>query len=130
MLDLGATHTDDMWIKRKFIQAYLSIDEIKANQVKGRSDYRTMTSNDVLSEVVSMISSKKLADTNRARVQGTKGGNLALKAKVSRVEEDEEDDECEKTPEEIKFAFHEHLALATRAFWKKSGFKNGPKGNP
>ena len=29
MMNLGATHTDDMWVKRKFIQAFLSVDEIK-----------------------------------------------------------------------------------------------------
>jgi hypothetical protein len=86
MTDLGATHTDDIWVKRKFISAYLSVDEVRANTIKGRSDYRTMTSNDVLSEVVSMISSKKLADNTRARVQGARGGNLALKAKVMRNE--------------------------------------------
>ena len=61
MLDLGATHTDDMWVKRKLIQALLPIDEVKCNTIKGRSDYRTMSSNVVLSEVVSMNSSKKIA---------------------------------------------------------------------
>ena len=89
-----------------------------------------MTSNDVLSEVVSMISSKKLADTNYARVQGAKSGNLALKAKVSRVDEDEEDDVCEKTPEEIKHAYHEHLALATRAFLEEDRIQEWSKGKP
>ena len=39
LTDLGATHADDAWIKRKFMQAYLGVDENKCNTIKGRSDF-------------------------------------------------------------------------------------------
>ena len=43
--------------------------------------------------------------------------NLALKAKVC-VEEEEEEEE-ESNPEDTKYAYHEHMALASRKFWSK-----------
>ena len=72
-----------------------------------------------------MTSSKKIADDARAHAQGIKGTNLALKAKATGqgVEEevdDEDEEECvEKSPEDVKYAYHEHMALANQVFWKK-----------
>jgi hypothetical protein len=124
MMDLGATHTDDMWVKRKFVLALLPIDVVKCNTIKGRSDYRQMSSNAVLSEVVAMTSSKKISDDARACAQGVRKVNLALKAKVvEHQEEEEEDDGYERSPEETKYAYHEHMALASRGFWGKPGNK-------
>ena len=49
-----------------------------------------------------------------------KGGNLALKAKA--VENEEESDVVESAPlwcqEEVKYAFHDYMALQANAFWK------------
>ena len=129
MMDLGATQTDDMWVKRKFIQALLPIDEVKCNTIKGRSDYHQMSSNAILSEVVAMTSSKKIADDARARAQGVRKVNLALKAKVVEHQEEEEDDGYERSLEETKYAYHEHMALASRGFWGKPGNKATSKGN-
>ena len=44
--------------------------------------------------------------------------NLALKAKVSMEEEDEEEEE-ESNLEDTKYAYHEHMAFASRQFWSK-----------
>ena len=47
--------------------------------------------------------------------QRAKKPNLALKAKVI-VEEEEEDEDEESNPEDTKYAYHEHIALASRQF--------------
>ena len=60
--------------------------------VRSRPDYYNLTSNDVLSEYVSLSIMEKNSKTNLARNQGIQGTNLALKAKVSLEDEDEEDD--------------------------------------
>jgi len=58
--------------------------------------------------------------------QRSKKPNLALKAKAS-VEEEEEEDCC---PEDTKYAYHEHMALASRQFWgKKNSRPNFNKNN-
>ena len=43
---------------------------------------------------------------------------LHLKAKVS-VEEEEEEEEEKSNPEDTKYTYHEHMALASRQFWSK-----------
>jgi hypothetical protein len=118
MVDLGATYVDDKWIKRKFVQALLPYEEIKLNSIKGRVDYRTMSSNDVLSEIIAMTIAKKNADDARARSHGVRKVNLALKAKV---EEEEEEEDLEWCPEDTKFDYHEHMAIAAKAFWGRKG---------
>ena len=90
-----------------------------------------MFSNAVLSEVVAMTSSKKIADDARARAQGVRKVNLFLKAKVvEHQEEEEEDDGYERSSEETNYAYHEHMTLASRGFWKKPGFKSTSRSNP
>ena len=66
----------------------------------------------------------KTADNAVLRSQRAKKPNLALKAKVS-VEEEEEEDE-ESNPEDTKYDYHEHMALASRQFW---GNKNNTRPN-
>ena len=54
------------------------------------------------------------ADDAVARHRGTKKPSLALKAKVVQACEEEEEEGC---PEDTKYAFIEHMALASRKFW-------------
>ena len=57
------------------------------------------------------------ADNALARVRSkTASPNLALKAKAA-SEEEEENEEEESFPEDTKYAYHEHMALASRQFW-------------
>ena len=60
----------------------------------------------------------KTADNAVLRSQRAKNPNLALKAKVIVEEEEEEEDE-ESNPEDTKYDYHEHMALASRQFWSK-----------
>jgi hypothetical protein len=117
MVDLGATYVDDKWIKRKFVQALLPYEEIKLNSIKERSDYRTMTSNDVLGEIIAMTIAKKNVNDALAHSQGVRKVNLTLKAKEVVQDEEEEVEWC---PEETKYDYHEHMALAAKAFWGKN----------
>ena len=60
----------------------------------------------------------KTADNAVLRCQRAKKPNLALKAKVI-VEEEEEVEDEESNPEDTKYDYHEHMALASRQFWSK-----------
>ena len=70
-----------------------------------------MSSSEVLDEFVAMRILEKTADNAVMRSQWVKKPNLALKAKASVEEEDEEEEE-ESNPEDTKYAYHEHMALA------------------
>jgi hypothetical protein len=66
--------------------------------------------------------SEKNADDALARARGVCAPNLALKAKVSFHEEAslmEEEESMGGSPEDMKYAHAEHMALAQRAFIKK-----------
>src|SRR4051812_37804414 len=72
------------------------------------------------------------AKTKISRHQGPKMQSLALKAKEVQFEED--DDEEDVGPEDTKYSYNEHMALASRQFWSnKKNFKSNtsifkPKG--
>ena len=83
-----------------------------------RPDFHSMTSGEVLDEFVAMNILDKTADNAVLHSQRAKKPNLALKAKVSVEEEEEEEDE-ESNPEDTKYDYHEHMALASRQFWSK-----------
>ena len=61
----------------------------------------------------------KTANNAVLRSQRAKKPNLALKAKVSVEEEEEEEEDEESNPEDTKYDYHEHMALASRQFWSK-----------
>ena len=86
--------------------------------IRQRPDFHTLTSSEVLDEFVTMRILDKTADNAVLRSQRAKKPNLALKAKASVEEEDEEEEE-ESNPEDTKYAYHEHMALASRQFWSK-----------
>jgi hypothetical protein len=82
-----------------------------------------MTTHDILQENVVRKIAEKNADDALARARGVCAPNLALKAKVSYHEEasleEEEEEIVEGSPEYMKYAHAEHMALAQRAFMKK-----------
>jgi hypothetical protein len=96
-----------------------------------------MTSNEVLCEFTALTILKKNAEETRAHVLAGQGvHNLALKAKVVYKQEEGEGEICEEcwSPEDIKLALNEHLALNADAFWdankhklKGSKFKSSPR---
>ena len=61
--------------------------------IRQRPDFHTLTSSEVLDEFVAMNILDKTADNAVLRSQSAKKPNLALKAKVSVEEEDEEGEE-------------------------------------
>ena len=104
--DHGSKDTDDNWIKCKFLKAMSSV-------IRQRPDFHTLSSNEVLDEFVAMRILDKTADNAVLRAQWSKKPNLALKAKAC-VEEEEEEDDDESSPEDTKYAYHEHMALASQ----------------
>ena len=81
--------------------------------IRKRPDFHTLTSSEVLDEFVAMNILDKTAENAVLRSQRAKKPNLALKAKLS-VEEEEEEEEEESNPEDTKYAYHEHMARASR----------------
>src|SRR5664279_5571725 len=143
---IGATHVDDAWIKRKYVNAHMPFEPTDLKSLQGRHNYHLMSSNEVMQEMSAFQVSAKLAQDSRARVIGMhKGTSLALKAKVvakvvDQEDEDESDDEVTYLqPKEYKTLHKDYMALAARTFWddpakakafveektKSSGIKEG-----
>jgi hypothetical protein len=57
------------------------------NSIKRDSNYRKMTTHDILQEIVARKITEKNADDALAHARGVRAPNLALKAKVSYHEE-------------------------------------------
>ena len=127
--DHGSKDTDDNWIKRKFLKAMMPYNKAMSSVIRQRPDFHSMTSGEVLDEFVAMSILDKTADNAVLRSQRAKKPNLALKAKVIVEEEGEEEDE-ESNPEDTKYDYHAHMALASRQFWiKKNTRPNFNKNN-
>jgi len=130
--DHGSKDMDDTWIKRKFLKAIMPFKKSMSAVIRQRPNFHTLSSGDVLDEFIAMNILNTTADNALARVQRSKKSspNLALKAKVSQEEEEEEEEE-EGCPEDTKYAYHEHMALASRQFWgnKRNTRPNFSKNN-
>jgi hypothetical protein len=75
-----------------------------------------------LQEIIAIRIAEKNADDALAHARGVRAPNLALKAKVSHHEEasmEEEEEMVGGSPEDMKYAHAEHMALGQRAFLKK-----------
>jgi hypothetical protein len=119
---LSALQCDEKWMKRKFVQALLPFMKDTMNLIKGDANFRKMTAHDILQEIVARKISEKNADDALAWARGVCAPNLDLKAKVSYYEEASLEDEEEimgGSPEDMKYAHAEQMALAQRAFMKK-----------
>jgi hypothetical protein len=128
--DFGAHHVDDAWVKRKYVKALMPFEPADLKTLKGRHNYHEMSSNDVMQEMSAFKVEMKNAEDARARALGMRrGGNLALKAKAMEYEEEgsEEESVFAWCPENIKYDYNDHMALAARTFWRDGKFK--PKGN-
>ena len=110
--DHGSKDTDENWIKRKFLKAMMPYHKAMSSVIRQSPEFHTLSTNEVLDEFVAMRILDKTADNAALHSQRAKKPNLALKAKVS-VEEEE------SNPEDTKYAYHEHMALASRQFWSK-----------
>jgi hypothetical protein len=122
LIDLGSAQCDGKWMKRKFFQALLPFMKDKMNSIKGDTNFRKMTAHDILQEIAARKISKKNVDDALFRARGVRAPNLALKAKVSYYEEAsllEEEEILSGSPEDMKYAHTEHMALAQRALMKK-----------
>jgi hypothetical protein len=122
LIDLGSTQYDGRWMNRKFFQALLPFMKDTMNSIKGDANFQKMTTHDILQMIVARKISEKNADDALARARGVRAPNLALKAKVSLHEEAslmEEEESISGSPEDMKYAHAEHMALAQRAFMKK-----------
>jgi hypothetical protein len=89
----GCKDADDSWIKHKFISAIMPREPIRTEIIRSRADFTSMSSDDVLSEFISLTILKKNAEATLSCALAIKGGdgpNLALKA---RVEEDTKNEE-------------------------------------
>ena len=103
------------------MNALMPFEPIELKAIQGRHNYLEMSSNEVTQEMQAFKVATKNAQDNRARTMGMKqGSSLALKAKVVNQEEDVEVGECPRNvlPDDLQQAYNEHLALASRAFWR------------
>src|SRR4051812_32196834 len=117
MTNHGTKDTDDEWIKRNFITAMILYKKKITKTIRQRPDFLDLTSNQVLDEFVAMEILDAMTEMKLARQSGTKIPSLTLKAKEFQVEDD--DDEEDVGPEDTKYAYNEHMALASRQFWAR-----------
>lgn len=121
MKDHGADYVDEVWKKRKFVQAILPFEKVKMSSIKGRSSFVTMTANDILSEITSMNMDDTNADDVLARYHALKGDkrpSVALKASTHVDEEEGGGDWESFSNEDIRYAVNNHICLAMKGFWK------------
>src|ERR1041385_6651833 len=118
--------------KAKVHHGYAPTQEAYHQGHSSKARLSRVQSNQVLDEFVAMEILDSTAELKLARQSGSKMPSLALKAKEVQVEEDE--DEEEVGPKDTKYAYNEHMALASRQFWgNKKNFKSNtsnfkPKG--
>jgi hypothetical protein len=119
--DHGSKDMDDTLVKCKFLKA---IQQEYVFRDPPKPDFHTLSSNDVLDEFVAMNILNYTTDNSLAWVQRANKINLDFKAKVVQEEE-----EC--CPEDTKYAYHEHMVLASRQFWgnKRNSKPNYSKNN-
>ena len=61
--DLGASHVDDAWIKRKYVSALMPFEKTDLKSLQGRHNYHLMTSNEVMQEMAAFkVASKNVAE--------------------------------------------------------------------
>jgi hypothetical protein len=118
--DVGATYVDDAWVKRKYENALLPSEPMELKSIQGRYNYLQLSSHEVMQEVQASKVATKNAEDNRARAMGMRQGpSLALKAKVTCLDANDEVEACPSNiaPHDLEQALNGHIALATRVFW-------------
>jgi hypothetical protein len=119
--NVGASHVDDAWIKRKYVSALMPFEPTDLKILQGRHNYHFMTSNEVMQEMDAFKFATKNAKDARARALGMSNVvNVALKAKV--VDHGDEDDSDEGLsmdhPDEVKIAHSQYMSFYEKYFWK------------
>ena len=119
--NVGASHVDDAWIKRKYVSALMPFEPTDLKSLQGRHNYHLMTSNEVMQEMAAFKVAAKNAKDARARALGMSNVvNVALKAKV--VDHGDEDNSDEGLsmdhPDEVKIAHSQYMAFYAKNFWK------------
>ena len=120
------------------MNALMPFEPIELKAIQGRHDYLQMSSSEVMQKVQASKVATKNAQDNRARAMGMKQGpSLALKVMVVCLDEIDEVEACPNNilPDDLEQAYHDHVALATRAFWRDPAkakanvdLKNNPSG--
>src|SRR4051812_11692017 len=103
---------DDGWVKRKFITAMLPDKKQTTKVIRQRSNFGALTSQQVLDEFVTMEILDSTAELKLSRQRVTKRPSFALKDKEVQVDEDEDDEDV--GPQDTKYAYNEHMVLASR----------------
>src|SRR3954468_10086688 len=119
--NVGASHVDDPWIKRKYMSALMPFELTDLKSLQGRHNYHLMTSNEVMQDMATFKVTAKNAKDARARALGMSYvGNVALKAKV--LDHGDEDDSDEGLsmdhPDEVKISHGQYMAFYAKKFWK------------
>src|SRR3954467_9544653 len=92
--NVGASHVDDAWIKRKYVSALMPFEPTDLKSLQGRHNYHLMTSNEVMQEMSAFKVAAKNAKDASARALGMSNVvNVALKAKVVNFEDEDDSDE-------------------------------------
>src|SRR3954465_12809037 len=105
--NVGASHVDDAWIKRKYVSALMPFEPTDMKSLQGRHNYHLMTSNEVMQEMAAFKVAAKNAKDARARALGMSNVvNVALKAKVVDFEDEDDSDDGLSLdhPDDVKIA--------------------------
>src|SRR3954463_2816500 len=105
--NVGASHVDDAWIKRKYVSALMPFEPTDLESLQGRHNYHLMTSNEVMQEMASFKVAANNAKDSHARALGMSNVvNLALKDKVlEHVDEDDSDEGISLShPDDVKIS--------------------------
>ncbi|KAK1661717.1 hypothetical protein QYE76_049876, partial [Lolium multiflorum] len=143
---IGATHINDTWIKKKYIECMMPFVPIDVKTFVGRECYSSLTSQQVVHEMQALKVLEEASHDSRNRALGmAKGSNLALV--VNSVEEVIPQESYRASwsmsyPEDLQCHYHDHMAFHAKSFWvdpskakednikrnNKSGFTSfGPK---
>jgi hypothetical protein len=121
-INLGVSHTDDDWVKRKYIKAIMPFEVADLKTLKNKHNYDVMTSNEFMQEMDSFKVESKIVKDSRA-LGMRRGGNLALKAKAPEEVDEESGDErrnCYHQPTVEKIQERKHLS--SKRFTRRTHF--------
>ena len=119
--NVGASHVDDAWIKKKYVSALMPFEPTDLKILQGIHNYHLMTSNEVMQEMAPFKVAAKNAKDARARALVMSNVvNLALKSKVGEHGDEYDSDEglSMDHPDEVKIAHGQYMAFYAKNFWK------------
>ena len=96
-------------------------EPIELKAIQGRHNYLGMSSNEVMQDMKDSKVATKNALDKRVMAKGMKQGpSFDLKAKLVHLDDSVEVEACPRNilPVDLEKALHDHLSLASRAFWR------------